>query len=115
MSVAKKHLVAVLTAAVTITGVRAAHAQGSLSAARDLYAAAAYDEALSALNTLSAGGETITDSGTVALYRALCLYALNRSAEGDRAVESMVVQHPLYRPVLDELSPRMRTTASFPR
>lgn len=110
MSVAKKHLVAVLTAAATITGVHTAQAQNSLGAARDLYAAAAYDEALSALNTLSAGGDAISDSGTVALYRALCLYALNRNAEGDRAVEAMVSQHPLYRPVLDELSPRMRTT-----
>src|SRR4051794_29856286 len=110
MSVAKNHFVAVLTAVLTITSVRASYAQGSLSAARDLYAAAAYDEALSALNTLSAGGDAITDSGTVALYRALCLYALNRTVEGDRAVEAMVAQHPLYRPVLDELSPRMRTT-----
>ena len=109
MSVAKKHLVAVLTVAVTITGARAVFAQGTLSAARELYAAAAYDEALSALNTLSAGGDAISDSGTVALYRALCLYGLNRTTEGDRAVEAMVVQHPLYRPALDELSPRMRT------
>lgn len=110
MSVARNCLVAVLTATVTLAGTRAAHAQGTLSAARDLYAAAAYDEALNALNALASRGDAVTDSSTVALYRALCLYALNRNAEGDRAVEAMVADHPMYRPSLDELSPRMRTT-----
>jgi TonB family protein len=110
MSVAKKSVVVLLAAVLIVGSARASLAQGSLSAARDLYAAAAYDEALSALNALASGSEAINDSGTVALYKALCLYALGRNAEGDRAVEAMVVQHPMYRPALDELSPRMRTT-----
>ena len=110
MSVAKKSVVVLLAAALIVGNARASLAQGSLSAARDLYAAAAYDEALSALNALASGSEAISDSGTVALYKALCLYALGRNPEGDRAVEAMVVQHPTYRPALDELSPRMRTT-----
>ena len=110
MSVARNCVVAVLTATITLGSARAAHAQGTLSAARDLYAAAAYDEALNALNALASRGDAVTDSGTVALYRALCLYALNRNAEGDHAVEAMVADHPMFRPSLDELSPRMRTT-----
>lgn len=110
MSIAKKSLVVALCAALLLTTARATYAQGSLSAARDLYAAAAYDEALSALNALAARGETITESSTVALYRALCLYALGRNAEGDRAVEALVAQNPFYRAPMDELSPRMRTT-----
>ncbi len=110
MSVARNCVVAVLTATVTLGSIRAAHAQGTLSAARDLYAAAAYDEALNALNALASHGDAITDTSTVALYRALCLYALNRNVEGDRAVEAMVSDHPMFRPPLDELSPRMRTT-----
>jgi TonB family protein len=110
MSIAKKSVVVALSAALLLTTARATSAQGSLSAARDLYAAAAYDEALNALNALGSRGETITESSTVALYRALCLYALGRNTEGDRAVEALVAQNPFYHAPMDELSPRMRTT-----
>jgi TonB family protein len=111
MNLAKKPLVVLVAAVVIVSAsVREAHAQGTLSAARELYAAAAYDDALATLNTLNARGDAISDSGSVALYRALCLYALDRTAEGDQAVEAMVAEHPSYRPALDELSPRMRTT-----
>ena len=116
MIIANNRVSAALVAALLLTtGARAAHAQGSLSAARDLYAAAAYDEALSALNALSTSGETISESGTVALYRALCLYALGRNTEGDRAVEALVAAHPFYQAPMDELSPRMRTTVKETR
>jgi TonB family protein len=115
MSIARKSVIAALSAALLLTSARATTAQSSLSAARDLYAAAAYDEALTALNSLAARGETITESATVSLYRALCLYALGRNAEGDRAVESLVAQHPFYRAPMDELSPRMRTTVKETR
>jgi TonB family protein len=110
MSIVRRFRIVVIAAAMLLTGSRVAQAQGSLSAARELYAAAAYDDALSALNALAARGEAITESGTVALYRALCLYALGRNAEGDRAVEALVAQNPFYHPPMDELSPRMRTT-----
>jgi TonB family protein len=112
MSNTRRFQVVVIAAAMLLTGSRTAHAQAqaTLSAARDLYAAAAYDEALTALNALAGHSETIADSATVALYRALCLYALGRAPEGDRAVEAMVSQYPFYRAPMDELSPRMRTT-----
>ena len=115
MTIARNRVSAALVAVLLLTSVRAAHAQASLSAARELYTAAAYDEALSALNALAAHGETITDSGTVALYRALCLYALGRNPEGDRAVEALVAAHPFYQAPMDELSPRMRTTVKETR
>ena len=115
MSVARKCVVALVMAVVLLTSARVAQAQDSLNAARDLYAAAAYDEALTALNALAARHEAITESGTVALYRALCLYALGRNADGDRAVEALVAQNPLYRPPMDELAPRMRTTVADTR
>ena len=115
MSIAKKSVVVALSAALLLTSARATNAQGSLSAARDLYAAAAYDEALTALNALASRGETITESATVALYRALCLYALGRNTEGDRAVEALVAQNPFYHAPMDELSPRMRTTVTETR
>jgi hypothetical protein len=91
-------------------GTSPSHAQETLTAARELYAAASYDEALNKLDELSAKHEAIKDPGAVALYRALCLYGLGRSAEGDRAVEALVAGYPMYRPPLDDLSPRIRTT-----
>jgi TonB family protein len=106
----RRSLVAVFAAAMLLTSSRQADAQASLSSARELYAAAAYDEALTALNSLAARGDAISESATVALYRALCLYALGRNTEGDRAVDLLVAQHPFYRPPMDELSPRLRTT-----
>jgi TonB family protein len=112
MSNPRRSLVVVVMTTVLLIGAHAVQAQApaSLSAARALYAAAAYDEALSALNAIAGRDEAITESGTVALYRALCLYALGRNAEADRAVEALVSQNPFYHPPMDELSPRMRTT-----
>src|SRR3954463_15104216 len=116
MSPAIRGVAALIAIVATLTfSTRTVRSQGSLNAARDLYAAAAYDEALSAFNALAAGGETVTDSSTVALYRALCLYALGRNGEGDRAVEAMVASHPMYRPPFEDLSPRMRTTVTETR
>jgi TonB family protein len=116
MSPAIRGVAALIAIVATLTfSTRTVRSQGSLNAARDLYAAAAYDEALSAFNALAAGGETVTDSSTVALYRALCLYALGRNGEGDRAVEAMVAAHPMYRPPFEDLSPRMRTTVTETR
>jgi TonB family protein len=110
MSRSKRYVV-VAVAVVLIAGVaRNAAAQVTLTAARELYAAAAYDEALTALNDLSTKGEANSDPGAVALYRALCLYGLGKTLDGDRAVETLVAQHPLYRPALDDLAPRIRAT-----
>jgi len=116
MTVGIRSFVALITVVVTLgLSTITVRTQGSLTAARELYAAAAYDEALSALNALAAGSDAISDSPTVALYRALCLYALGRNGEGDRAVESMVASHPMYRPDFQDLSPRMRTTVTDTR
>jgi hypothetical protein len=87
------------------------HAQtGSVSAARELYTSAAYDESLRMLDALQASGPSREDRQTIGLYRILCLVAIGRGAEAEQALETLVTQEPLYRPVLDDLSPRIRAT-----
>ena len=84
-------------------------AQDALAAARDLYASAAYGDALAMLNSLAAaGGHSLQQRQAIDLYRTLCLVALGRKAEADEMVESMIEEDPLYRPQLDDLPPRIR-------
>jgi TonB family protein len=82
--------------------------QGPLGAAKDLYASARYDEALSVLNGLRIG-ESI-DRRSVEQYRSLCLLALGRASEAESAIAAVVTADPTYRPGESE-SPRVR--ASF--
>jgi hypothetical protein len=91
------------------------HAQDSLEAARQLYASAEYTSALSMLNALSAGNSPREERRAIALYRTLCLLAVGRGAEADRAIESMVSADPLYRPDADDIPPRMRTAIAEAR
>ena len=82
-------------------------AQEPLTAARQLYAAAEYEEALRLLDGLPTAVSR-EDRQVAELYRALCLMALGRRADADRALDTLVAQDPLYRPA-DDLSPRLRT------
>ena len=91
-----------------------ARAQASLGRAKELYAAANYDEALSMLNTLGSSSED-RDAAAIAMYRVLCLVAVGRTGEVDTAIDRLVSQHPLYRPPSDELSPRMQKAVSSAR
>jgi TonB family protein len=101
-----------------------AQAQVSLGKAKELYASANYDEALTMLNAL--GSRSVSedgpaaalyseDSASIAMYRVLCLVAVGRSADVDAAIDRLVSQHPLFRPPTEELSPRMRTAVSTAR
>jgi TonB family protein len=96
-----------------------AQAQPSLGKAKELYASANYDEALTMFTTLGSGlsadGALSEDAATIAMYRVLCLVAVGRNAEVDAAIDRLVSQHPLYRPPSDELSPRIRTAVSTAR
>ena len=91
------------------------HAQDSLEAARQLYASAEYTSALSMLNALSAVDTPREERRAIALYRTLCLLAVGRGQEADRAIESMVSADPLYRPDAAEIPPRMRTAIADAR
>jgi TonB family protein len=87
-------------------------AQDSLTAARDLYASAAYEDALAVLSRLNAAGLRPDDGRTADQYRALCLLALGKTAEASQAIEAVVAGQPLYRPSEGEVSPRVRAAFS---
>src|SRR5262245_30768913 len=87
-------------------------AQDSLSAARELYASAAYEDALAVLSRLNAAGMRPDDGRTADQYRALCLLALGKTAEAAQAIEAVVAGQPLYRPTEGEVSPRVRAAFS---
>ena len=91
-----------------------ARAQASLGKAKELYAAASYDEALVMLNTLGSSSEE-SDAAAIAMYRVLCLVAVGRTGEVDTAIDRLVAQHPLYRPPSDEMSPRIQKAVSSAR
>ena len=83
-------------------------AQEPFAEARQLYASAEYEDALKLLDGLTVGDHVPEQRQDLELYRALCLVALDRPADADRAIEKMIAQNPLYRPA-DDLSPRMRS------
>ncbi len=85
--------------------------QDSVAAARDLYASAAYEDALAVLNRLPGSGRPVDETRTIEQYRAFCLLALGRAAEAEHAIESVISADPMYRPSVD-LSPRVRTAFS---
>jgi tetratricopeptide (TPR) repeat protein len=85
---------------------RTAGAQDSLARAKDFYAAAAYEEALSVLQRLNANPST--DKNEVAAYQVFCLVALGRSDEAKKTIESLVRTDPLYRLSDAQASPRVR-------
>ena len=89
-----------------------AHAQGesALVAARDLYASARYDEALTVLNDLR--GAPQADRRSVEQYRSLCLLALGRASEAESAIAAVVTVDPTYQPAEADASPRVRATFS---
>jgi TonB family protein len=104
----KKYLVA---AAIVLSASRV-FAADSLSAARELYASASYEDALAMLGRLNAA-ELPPDQGRAAdQYRALCLLALGKSAEASQAIEAVVAADPAYQPSGSEVSPRVRAIFS---
>jgi TonB family protein len=81
-----------------------ASGQESLQSAKDLYASAAYEDALAVLGRLQR-----TDSPLeVQQYRAFCLIALGRVDEAERAIELVVSANPKYVPTAMDVSPRIQ-------
>jgi Gram-negative bacterial TonB protein C-terminal len=82
--------------------------QDQLDAAKDLYASAAYEEALSTLSRLSEGGVSAPAvARQVDEYRAFCLYALGRTAEAESMAESIIRREPLAELNSADASPRV--------
>jgi hypothetical protein len=85
-----------------------AAAQDQFDAAKNLYASAAYEEALSALARLS--DDTAVPAARtreVDEYRAFCLFALGRTAEAETVAESIVRRDPLAALHAADASPRL--------
>lgn len=77
-----------------------------LTAAKELYATAAYEDALAMLSRLSASPEPDDRALQVEEYRWLCLYALGRTDEAQAAARELVRTQPLARLDQEDLSPR---------
>ncbi|MEO5897309.1 MAG: energy transducer TonB [Vicinamibacterales bacterium] len=91
----------------------AARDASSLTAARELYASARYDEALVVLNGLKpAAGPATADLKTIEQYRSLCLLALGRAEEAESAIAAVVTVDPFFAPTESEASPRVRSAFS---
>jgi TonB family protein len=85
-------------------GIERAAAQSlTIQQVKDLYAEAAYEDALGVLSKLPAT-ESMTEAGR---YRAACLIALGRPDEAQTAIAAIVQEHPEYRPDPSETSPRV--------
>src|SRR3954470_23817867 len=89
-----------------------AAAQDSIDAARELYAAAAYEDALAVLNRLHPADRPAIEARSIEQYRAFCLLALGRAPEAERAIAAVVTGEPLYQPQQADVSPRVRSMFS---
>jgi TonB family protein len=98
----------VATTMLTATSVRAQES-GDLAAARDLYASAAYDDALAVLNRLRSTDHPPGQSRYIEQYRAFCLLALGRASDAEQAIEAVVAAEPTYLPSDSDASPRVRS------
>jgi hypothetical protein len=82
--------------------------QDALTRAKDLYASAAYDDALAVLDQLKLDSSS-PDAVEAGQYRAFCLLALGRSEEGRKAIAGIVEADPLFQPAESQMSPRLVT------
>jgi hypothetical protein len=85
-----------------------AAAEDTLAHAKELYASAAYDEALAELDRLlTAAGAG--DATSIAEYRVFCLLALDRRDEAQKNIEGILLENPRYLPPGDQASPRIQS------
>jgi TonB family protein len=86
-------------------------AQDTLQVIKDLYASAAYEEALAAIAKLDPASPNLEAEQ----YRVFCLVALGRMDDADKAVEAVLTAHPEYRPDAAQASPRIQALFSVVR
>jgi hypothetical protein len=83
-------------------------AQDALRDAKDLYASAAYEDALSTLTKLTGGGSGGSDVQRQAEeYRAFCLFALGRTGEAESVAEAIIKKDPFTSLDPADASPRL--------
>jgi TonB family protein len=100
-------VIGILAATVTVTA-----QDESLTAARDLYTSANYEDALVLLNRLRSASNQIEDGRAIDQYRAFCLLALGRPSDAEKAIEAVVAAEPSYKPSDSDVSPRVRSAFS---
>src|SRR5918993_105326 len=89
----------------TAVGTAAQAQTGSpVQTVKDLYAAAAYEDALAVVSRAPADVPNLE----LEQYRAFCLFALGRGAEAQKAIERLMAVDPLYLPDPAETSPRVQ-------
>ena len=93
----------------TLAWVPQVSAQNSLQAVKDLYASAAYEDALSAVGKFDSAAEPNLEAEQ---YRIFCLVALGRMDEASQAVETLLKASPEYRPDAAQASPRIQSLFS---
>jgi tetratricopeptide (TPR) repeat protein len=82
-------------------------AQDALTRAKWLYASAAYEEALAALDKAPFPDGPNADIEPTE-YRFLCLFALKRTDQARMAIDTLLLSHPRYRPDASLMSPGAR-------
>jgi TonB family protein len=97
---------AIVAAALALAALLPGPEQELLGAAKEQYASAAYEEALSTLTRVD-GSATPELKRQVEQYRAFCLFALGRNAEAEAAAESLIRTHPAFQPDPTDASPRI--------
>lgn len=85
-----------------------AGAQPALQTALALYAAASYDEALSALEGLAVETLDAHDRAVVDQHRMLCLMAIGRAEAAEAAAAAVIEAQPAFTLSPHEVSPRVR-------
>jgi hypothetical protein len=86
-------------------GPSAATAADDLSAVKDLYASASFEEALTRLASV----QSRLSPEQTEQYRALCLLGLGRSGEAEQSLQRLVEANPLYEIPESEVPPRLVT------
>lgn len=98
---------AILITFAVLLGAAPAAAQEPIAAARELYAAAAYEDALDILAKMRETQPAVASTDATVL-RAFCLLALGRQDEAKGAIEDAITERPTWVPSEDEASPRIR-------
>jgi tetratricopeptide (TPR) repeat protein len=84
-----------------------ASAQDPLNAARELYASAAYEEALATLGRLQNTGTPSAVLEQADQYRAFCLVALGRTGDAQSVIENLIRRNPAIQLDATDASPRI--------
>jgi TonB family protein len=105
------HRIVLAVAAISIVTAVGSSAEGrptdAVANGKALYESADYERALEVLQQIDAATSPPEQLREAAVYRGLCLLALNRSADAEHAIQQLLERDPFYVPGTD-ITPRMR-------